>query len=285
MARPPRQLTPDLSARHLFGAKMRVFRDRNGMTLDSLAAVVHMSRSHLSRVECAEYMPPADLPPALDAAFGTDGIFQELYALARREIHPDQYRRRMELEARAQVIEEYSGHTVPGLAQTEDYAREIFRASDPRAPEEHVESLVSARLSRQKLLTANPAPELVMILDEAVLRRPVGGAGVMGEQFARLIELADTPTTSVQVLPFSHGAHALLGGSLTLLTLDDRTTVAYEESIGTGTLIEDLEEATARRRAYDRIRGHALPPRDSAAMIRSAREALSDEHHCLGRPA
>jgi transcriptional regulator with XRE-family HTH domain len=274
MARPPRDLTPDLSARHLFGAKLRMFRDRDGLTLESLASVVHMSKSHLSRVECAEYMPPAELPAALDAAFGTDGIFQELYAIARREIHPDQYRRRMELEARALVIEEFSGHTAPGLAQTASYARAIFRETDPKAPGEHIESLVAARISRQGILAVNPAPDLVIVLDEAVLRRPIGGTAAMRAQLDRLVDLADTPETSVQVLPFAHGAHGLLGGSLTLLTLDDGRTVAYEESIGTGTLIEDNAEVRSRRRAYDRIRAHALPPRDSAALIRSAMEAL-----------
>lgn len=128
----PRELTPDLSARHLFGAKMRAHRERSGISLEGLSAVVKISRSHLSRIEMAEVMPPPSLPPMLDAAFGTDGIFAELYRLASKEIHPDQFRRRMELEARSRLIEEYSGQIVPGLVQTEDYARALFEVGTPR---------------------------------------------------------------------------------------------------------------------------------------------------------
>ncbi|KIF68559.1 DNA-binding protein [Streptomyces sp. AcH 505] len=274
MARPSRELTPDLSARHLFGAKMRVFRERHGMTLESLASVVHMSKSHLSRIEIADYVPPPGLAAQLDACFGTDGIFQELYALARKEIHPDRYRRRMELEARARTIDQYAGQIVPGLVQTEDYARQIFQETHPQAAQDRIEELVTARMSRQLLLNGSPALDLFMILDEAVIRRPVGGPDAMRAQLARLIDLSDGPNTTVQVLPFSHGAHALMGGSLTLMTLDEKQVVAYEESFASGTLLEDPESVRTRARAYHLMRAYALPPRDSAALIRSVMEAL-----------
>ncbi|WP_443042936.1 helix-turn-helix domain-containing protein [Streptomyces sp. NBC_00370] len=244
------------------------------MTLESLASVVHMSKSHLSRIEIADYVPPPGLAAQLDACFGTDGIFQELYALARKEIHPDRYRRRMELEARARTIDQYAGQIVPGLVQTEAYARDIFRETYPQATEDKIEELVVARMSRQLLLNGTPALDLFMILDEAVIRRPVGGSDAMRAQLARLIDLSNGPNTTVQVLPFSHGAHALMGGSLTLMTLDDKQVVSYEESIGTGTLLEDPESVRAHCRAYHLMRAYALPPRDSAALIRSVMEAL-----------
>nr|WSZ97695.1 helix-turn-helix domain-containing protein [Streptomyces sp. NBC_00857] len=274
MARPARELTPYLSARHLFGAKMRGFREKAGLTLDGLAGVVLVSKSHLSRIEAAEYMPPRELPAQLDVAFGTDGIFEELYGLACNEIHPDQYRRRMELELRARVIDEYAGQIVTGLLQTEEYARALFRVSNPRATPDEIEKLVVARMSRQALLTASPAPDLSVILDEAVIRRSIGGPVVMRNQLARLCEFVDTPTTTIQLLPFAHGEHALLGGTLTLMTLNDKSCVAYEESIDTGTLLEDPARVRTRRRAYDRMKAYALSPRDTAAFIRSTMEAL-----------
>ncbi|MFI5758254.1 Scr1 family TA system antitoxin-like transcriptional regulator [Streptomyces sp. NPDC051569] len=274
MARPARELTPDLSARHLFGAKMRSFREKAGLTLEGLAGVVLVSKSHLSRIETAEYMPPRELPAQLDVAFGTDGIFEELYGLARKEIHPDKYRRRMELEARARVIDHYAGQIVPGLVQTEEYARALFRVSNPKAASDEIEQKVMARLSRQALLVGACAPDLSMILDEAVIRRSVGGPTVMRAQLARLAELVDTPTSTVQILPFEHGEHALLGGMLTLMTLDDKSSVAYEESMTTGTLLEEPERVRTLRRAYDLMRAYALSPRETAAFIRSAMEAL-----------
>ncbi|WP_016906037.1 helix-turn-helix domain-containing protein [Streptomyces xiaopingdaonensis] len=270
----PRELTPDRGARHLFGAKMRTHRERAGISLEGLAEVVNISRSHLSRIETAEAMPPPSLPAALDAAFGTDGIFAELYALASREIHPDQFRRRMELEARARLIEEYAGQIVPGLVQTPDYARAQFVVSGPKAQPEEIEQLLAARMSRQSLLSSNSAPDLSLILDEAVLRRSFGDAPTMRAQLARLVDLSLTPTSVVQVLPFAHGGHALLGGTLTLMTLEDGSRVAYEESISTGTLLEDLGVAADRQRAYDLLRASALSPKDSAGFIRSVMEEL-----------
>ncbi|MBY8885764.1 helix-turn-helix transcriptional regulator [Streptomyces sp. PTM05] len=274
MAQRPRELTPFVSARHLFGAELRRHREQAGLSLERLAAIVKYSRSHLSRIEIAEVMPPPDLAELLDAAFGTDGIFGKVYELAKREVHPDQYRRLMELEARAREIEEYGGQLVPGLVQTEDYARALFRVSNPAASPEAIEEKVAARMSRQALLRAEPPPHLSVILDEAAVRRPVGGPQVMRTQLAALIEIVDTPTSVVQVLPFDHGEHALAGGSLKLVTLEDRTAVAYEESIGTGTLIEDSDTVSAHRRVYDLLRAYALSPSRTATFIGSVMEAL-----------
>ena len=274
MSARPSELTPDRSARHLFGAKMRAHRERAGMSLEGLSDVVNISRSHLSRIEMGDSMPPPSLPGRLDAAFGTDGIFQELYRVAKNEIHPDQYRRRMELEAQARLIEEYSGLLVPGLAQTEEYARALFVAGDPQATGDEIEELVTARMSRQMLLTAASPPDLSYILDEAALRRGFGGPVVMRAQLERLARLALSPTALLQVLPFSHVGHDLPGGALTLMTVRGGTKVAYEESLWTGTLIEDADGVAKRQRAYDRVRACALSPRDSAAFIRSVMEEL-----------
>jgi transcriptional regulator with XRE-family HTH domain len=270
----PKELTPDRSARHLFGAKMRAYRERAAMSLEGLSEIVNISRSHLARIETAEAMPPPSLPPMLDAAFGTDGIFEELYRVAKKEIHPDQFRRYMELEARARLIEWFAGRVVPGLVQTADYARAQFVVSNPKATQDEIEELVTARLSRQDLLLATRPPELSLIIDEAVLRRCFGGPRVMRAQLARLVELAHTPTTLLQVLPFEHGGHALAGGSMILMTMGPGAKVAYEEGITTGTLFEEFDGVMERQRAYDLLRACALSPRDSAAFIRSVMEAL-----------
>ncbi|SCK50782.1 Helix-turn-helix domain-containing protein [Streptomyces sp. WMMB 322] len=253
---------------------MRAHRERADMSLEGLSDVVNVSRSHLARIETAEAMPPPSLPARLDAAFGTDGIFEELYRLASREIHPDQFRRQMELEARARLIEQYSPQIVPGVVQTEDYARAQFVLSSPKAGPDEIEELVTARMSRQAVLRADPPPDLSLILDEAVLRRAFGGPAVMRAQLTRLAELAYTPTTVVQVLPFDQGGHGLVGGLLRLMTMDDGARVAYEESISTGTLLEDIGIVAERQRAYDLLRACALSPRDSAAFITSVMEAL-----------
>ncbi|QTT73540.1 helix-turn-helix transcriptional regulator [Streptomyces mobaraensis NBRC 13819 = DSM 40847] len=269
-----KELTPDRSARHLFGARLRRCRDQAGLSLEKLAIIVNSSRSNLSRVENAEVMPPPELPALLDAAFGTDGIFQELYVLAVKELHPEPFKRRMALEARARRIREVAVQIVPGLLQTEQYAREQFKAHDLRATPERVEELVTARMHRQAILRGKPDADLGWILDEAVIRRGFGGPEVMREQLERLIALTCTPTTTLQVLPFSAGGYALMGGALTLLTLEDGEEVAFEEAITTGTMLEDQVSADRHRRSYDLLSACALSPGDSARFITSVMEDL-----------
>lgn len=245
------------------------------MSLEGLGSVVRYSKSSLARFETAEIMIPPDLPAKLDKAFGTDGIFRKLYMLARKEIHPDQFRRVLNLETRAQVIQQYVGQIMPGLVQTEAYARALFEMHNPRTTCDEIEELVTARIGRQALLHTDPAPDLSLILDEAVLRRSYGGPLVMQAQLDRLLDLTLTPTSTVQVLPFAHGGHALAGGSLKLMTLDDGTQVAYEESISSGTLFEEKNLVASRLRAYDLLRACALSPKETAVMIRTTMEALT----------
>src|SRR5689334_11252706 len=132
----PRSLTPDRSSRHFYGSEMRRQREAAQLSLVQLAKVLNSSKSTLARVETAELMPPPDLSEKLDAAFGTDGLFGRLYELAKREAHPDQYRRFMDFEAQAEVIEHYEPQVVPGLLQTESYARALLRCQEDLTEEQ-----------------------------------------------------------------------------------------------------------------------------------------------------
>ncbi|NJQ14154.1 helix-turn-helix domain-containing protein [Streptomyces bohaiensis] len=265
-----RDLNPDLSARHLFGAELRMLREQRGYTLESLASSLKRSKSAISRYETAESMIPPDLPGALDVLLEANGLFTKLYRLARKEIHPDQFRRRMELEDRAVHFGEYTGQIVSGLVQTPAYAEAQFRAADPCAEDSRIADLVTARMTRQLRWAPHGPGRLALLLDEAVIRRQVGSRAVMREQLSILCELALTPRTTIQVLPFSHGVHALMGGTLTLLVLEDGTRVAYEESISTGTLVEDNEGVLMRQWHYDLLRASALSPEQSRGMMREA---------------
>lgn len=267
-----RELTPDRSARHLYGAEIRRLRTGADMSLARLSEVLKYSKSHLARIETAEAMPPPGLSEALDAAFGTDGHFLRLYGLARREAHPDKYRRYMDFEARATAVEHWAAHVVPGLLQTEAYARALLRAGDPGATEEKLAERVTARMSRQERLQGDEPPHLWAILDEGVIRRLIGGPEVMRDQLDTLLPLMDTRNTKIQVLPYSHGAHRFTGGALTLISVPDASVVAYEEGIDVSHLHEETGSVQERRRAYDALRAYALAPRESAALIRAAME-------------
>ncbi|WP_328384828.1 helix-turn-helix domain-containing protein [Streptomyces sp. NBC_00400] len=268
-----RELSPDRSVRDLFGAELRRYRERAGMSLRRLADVVNYSKSQLARIEAAESLPYDDLPAKLDACFGTGELFARLHALAKREPFPDKYCRVIgEIESKATTIKEYASATIPGLLQTRALAEESLRLGNPYASDAEIETLVQARIDRQALLDKPKPPRCWFILDEAVLRRPVGEAGVMRRQMSALVEAGARAHLTIQVLPFAAGGHAEAGGSLMLYTLPHQPLRAYEEGSHSGTIIEDQNDVTIRRENYDLLRAMALSPRDSAAMIRVAME-------------
>jgi transcriptional regulator with XRE-family HTH domain len=266
----PRDLFPDRSARDLFGAEIRRHREKADMSLRRLSEVLNYSKSHLARIEAAESLPYDDLPAKLDACFGTDGMFARLHALAKKEPFPGKYRRVMELESQAVVIEQYMSATAPGLFQTPEYAEALIRGVHPHAPDAEIKAMVKARIDRRARLNHPKPPRNWIVLDEAVLRRRVGGPEVMAHQLLSLIERGTASHITVQVLPFSAGEHPeMLGGSLTLYTIPGRPPAAYEEGSRSGIIIEDREGVAVRRENYDLIRAMALSPRDSVAMIRN----------------
>jgi len=273
MPTPPSQLTPDKSARHLFGHVLREHRETARMSQDELSRIIPWSKASIARVEKAQQIIPDGMATALDAAFGTRQ-FSDLYLLARKEAHPDWVRQRMEFEARAIAIAEYSPQLMPGLLQTEEYARAVFSIGNPKATAEEIDDLVAARMARQSLLTSSTPPMHALIVDEAVLRRIVAGTEVMRSQLARLADYADTATSTVQVVPYEQGAHELMGGSLALFTLDSGLQVAWEEGITTGTLLEDTDSVRALQWRYDRLRSSTWSPGRSAELILSVMEAL-----------
>ncbi|WP_275465003.1 helix-turn-helix domain-containing protein [Streptomyces noursei] len=267
----PKSLTPYVSARHYFGSELRRHREEVRMSLVQLADIVNSSKSNLARVETAEMMPPPELPSALDAAFGTGQHFHGLYQLAKREVHPDQYRRFMDLEAQAEAIEMHDSQVVPGLLQTREYAYAHLRCEEGLT-EEQVQERVNARLSRQE-----PRPDRTRafrwaIIGEAALRRPVGSTECMYKQLASLLAQVDTPTSRVQVMPFSAGPYLLMTGTLILLTLPDGSSMAYEESFGVSHLYEGWDTVKRWRREYEMARANALSLAESAELIRKAME-------------
>ncbi|MER7186120.1 helix-turn-helix transcriptional regulator [Streptomyces hyaluromycini] len=275
----PQTLTPYQSARHYFGAEMRRHREAAGLSLVQLATIVNSSKSTLARIETAELMPPPDLPDRLDAAFGTEKHFHGLYELAKREAHPDQYRRFMDFEAQAEVIENFGAQAVPGLLQIKEYAHALLSRQEHLAPDQ-VEDRVNARMSRQDRLRSAWAPLRWVIIDESVLRRVVGSRDCMYKQLARLLEQVDTPDSKVQVMPFDAGPHSLMGGALTLLSLPNGSAMAYEEGIEVGHLYEDRDSVRKWRRKYEVLRANALPPASSAELIRQVME----EYHTCDTP-
>lgn len=186
----------------------------------------------------------------------------------------DQYKAYMGLEATARVIRVFSPG-IPGLLQTEDFARDVLSGALTTADgDESVEEQVAARLGRQYLLRQKPQAEVRVIVDEFAFRRPAAQGETWQDQLRHLEAAALWPNVTLQVLPFSVGAHHHMSGSLTLLWQRDGSAVAYTEGNSKGWLFEDPDEVLRERLSYDRLRDLALSPPDSLAFIRD----LLEEH-------
>jgi len=266
-------LDPSASMAALFGARVRKLRLAAGLTQVELGEMVHVVGTRITQIERASgARPTLELARALDVALGADDLLVELWPFVYREAFPDWSRKFMEYSERAVAVREYAAHVVPGLLQTEDYARAVLRVGRTLGSAEQLEERVALRMGRQQRLGSPDRPELWVVLDEAVLRRPVGGQAVMREQLARLLRTATEPHITVQVLPFDQGEHDVMGGSLTVLTMPDGTEIAYTEGAHYGQLVEDPDEVRSFALTYDRLRAAALPPLMSLDMIRSVRE-------------
>ncbi|MEU5652585.1 helix-turn-helix transcriptional regulator [Streptomyces pseudogriseolus] len=257
----------------LFGARVRRLRTAAGLTQAELGALTHVVSTRITQIERASGAKPTlELARALDAALGADDLLVELWPYVYREAFPDWSRKFMEYSERAVGVRQYAAHVVPGLLQTEDYARAVLGLDALLTSEEQLEERVAARMGRQDRLASPDRPELCVILDEAVLRRPIGGPAVMRKQLRRLLDAAEERHITVQVLPFDQGGHEAMGGSLTVLLLPDGSEVAYTEGADYGQLIEEPSNIGRYKLIYDRLRAAALPPIMSLDMVRSAME-------------
>ncbi|MEU0201905.1 MULTISPECIES: helix-turn-helix transcriptional regulator [unclassified Streptomyces] len=257
----------------LFGARVRRLRTAAGLTQAELGDLTHVVSTRITQIERASGAKPTlELARALDAALGADDLLVELWPYVYREAFPDWSRRFMEYAERAVALRQYAAHVVPGLLQTEDYARAVLSLDALLDSEEQLEERVTARMGRQERLSSPDRPELWVVLDEAVLRRPIGGHAVMRKQLASLLDAAAERRTTVQVLPFGQGGHEAMGGSLTILALPDGSEMAYTEGADYGQLSEEPAHVSRYKVIYDRLRAAALPPLMSLDMIRSAME-------------
>ncbi|MGX1848917.1 helix-turn-helix domain-containing protein [Streptomyces sp. NPDC055299] len=259
------------SARWVLACELRRLRESSGRSLAQLADEINYDRTYLHRLETGERLSKLPVMEALDRLYGTGGLLVRLWKLARLDAFKDKYRLFMQLEAKAVILHAYVG-TIPGLLQNEDFARvALSSAPTPISPDE-LEENVTARMGRQEVLRRDPPLTARIILDESALRRPTPDAKIWHEQLTRIVEVADTPHVTIQVLPFSAGLHGLMEGSLSLLWMADGSAVAYLEGNKAGDLIEEPEEVAQYRLAYDRLRDAAFTPHHSAVFMRQLAE-------------
>jgi transcriptional regulator with XRE-family HTH domain len=264
----PRELKPDDSIAAFFGSELRRLRESAGWSQDKLGREINYSGAYIGMVELASRTPPRDLAERADRVLKTDGLLTRLWPHVNRGNFPSWFRGYVELEALAVRIQSFEAQCVPGLLQTEDYARALFGAGRS----DDAENAVAARMERQSILSGPTAPMLWTIVDEAVLRRPVGGSTVMRDQLKRLAEAAAERRIVLQVLPFEAGAHACMNGSLSILSFTEGADIAYLESSDIGELIDRPEQVQQRQLRYDLAKAAALSPEASVLHITALME-------------
>ncbi|MEU5546714.1 helix-turn-helix transcriptional regulator [Streptomyces sioyaensis] len=259
------------SARWVLACELRRLRESSGRSLAQLADEANYDRTYLHRLETGERLSKLPVMKVLDRTYGTGELLVNLWGLARLDDFKDKYRSFMQLEAKAMILHAYVA-TIPGLLQNEDFARVSLSSAPTPISSDELEKNVAARMGRQEVLHRDPPLTVRIILDESALRRPAPDAKVWYDQLTRIVDAADNPHVTIQVLPFSAGLHGLMEGSLSLLWMADGSAVAYLEGNKSGDLIEEPEEVAQYRLAYDRLRDAALTPHDSAVFMRQLAE-------------
>ncbi|RKN39280.1 helix-turn-helix domain-containing protein [Streptomyces hoynatensis] len=267
----PRKPAPDqiAPARRKYMDELLQLREESGMSLGDLSEATRYDRSYLGKLERGERLGDLATARRLDEVYGTRRSLQNLWSLAKDDAYLGRYQRYMALEGRARVMQMYVPQTIPGLLQTEEYARELLWSRPHRPDEEDaLEEQLALRVDRQRILRREEsAPHLRVVMDEAVFRRPLKNREAWNRQLQRLLDDDQLPNVTLQVLPFMDGLHALLGGALTILWLPDGTCAAYSEGSKSGEMIEEPEAVEQLRLSYDELGALALTRKDSLEFI------------------
>lgn len=278
--------SPSVRRRRL-GAQLRQLREQAGYTLQQAADRLDWARAKVGRVETSELktVKPSDL----DAMLTLYGIEDEQAREAMHQLARDakekgwwwKYRDVFgaealpDFEAEASLIRTYQVATVPGLLQTPEYAEGVFRGGRLTAPE-NIRRQVDARMERREILTRfDDPPRLWAIIDEAALRRPIGGAEVMRAQIEHLIDLMRQPSITIQVMPFSFGGHSAEGGAFTILRFADNELpdIVYVEQLASALYLDKREDVDRYSEVMERLCAVSTTPDETVELLR----AIADE--------
>ncbi|MGW7412863.1 helix-turn-helix domain-containing protein [Streptomyces sp. NPDC054863] len=274
--------------RRKLGEELRRLRARAGLTSPQAARLAGWHQSKVSRIETGHSgVKPADvalllsvydvrepqLRSLLEALAETSGESGTQWWHAYRGLLPPQYRDFISLESQACAARTLETSVVPGLLQTPDYARTVTRATLSGLPVRKIDSLVEVRLARQEVLRAASPLALSAVLDEAVLRRTVGGERVMKEQMRHLLEMAELPHVQLQVLPFEAGAHTGLTGAFVIFSFPNIADldVVVIDHLASSLYLERKEDLAQYATAFQRIQAQALAHKDSLDLIAGVR--------------
>ncbi|MFC0600067.1 helix-turn-helix domain-containing protein [Streptomyces palmae] len=261
------------SQREKYGEELRIRRIAAELTQEALSDHVVCSPTLISHFEAGRRLPNLEDAARLDQALQTDGFFARWLEDLESKF-ADHFAVAAELERQASELRLFGISLVPGLLQTDLYARAVLSTASPNYRAEDLDRRVVNRIERARILDNPLSPVVWTLLDEAVLRRRVGGRQVMAQQLTKIADMAEAGRLRLHVLPFGVGAHALIESMVTLMSFPDAAPVAYVEGLRTGNLMDDPAMVSSCQSAYDLALSDAASHQESLVLVR----AIAEEH-------
>ncbi|MEU3538692.1 helix-turn-helix domain-containing protein [Streptomyces paromomycinus] len=256
------------------GDQLKLWRTHAGLSREELAEEASYDAEYLKSMEQGRRRPTLRMLRVAEQMCGAHGMLEAAYEYLKPEKCPRHCNEFMDLEKEAITLHWYEDLLIPGLLQTEEYARELMIHAFPPVDDETVEARVEFRMERQRRIEAEPTVLFSFVVYEAALRTMVGGAEVMKRQLDRLLERQELRNVSVQVLPVGRAPYQAFGGPLVLLETAEHETYAYSAGQGTSTLQSEASNVSELAHLYGMIRMQALGSEDSAAYIREVAKGL-----------
>ncbi|MFD9307385.1 Scr1 family TA system antitoxin-like transcriptional regulator [Streptomyces sp. NPDC060048] len=268
------EVEPDADLRN-FGETIRAFRKRAGLTQEQLAPQIRYSVQYIGSVEQGRRHPSTKFVDRVEEKLDAFGVIRiAADRLTRRRGLAKWFRRWAELEERAIALNTYECRSVPGLLQTEAYARAQIRDVPPLPTPEDAEARVTLRLARQGLLRRTPFIAFSFIIEQAVIARQTGGPEVTRELIDHLLECGGLPNVDLQIMPTVSPVHAGADGPFQLLETEENEWLGYSEGQKTGHVIADPKAVSVLHQRYAKLRIQALNPADSAGLLMRLRGSL-----------
>ncbi|MER8088449.1 helix-turn-helix transcriptional regulator [Streptomyces sp. NPDC094048] len=251
----------------VFGRQLKRFREWAGLERPEFGAMTGYSASTIAAFEQGRRIPPGKFIDQADELLGARGILKEMKEEVARAQYPAFFRGAAKLEKEAVELHVYATKAIPGLLQTEEYARAVCAMWRPLLSEETAEQRVTARLARQTIFARAPLPTISFVIEESLLRRPFGGRAVMRGQLEQLLLCGQRRNVEIQVMPTEVEEHAGLEGPFTLIETREGRRIAYVEGYKDSRLYTERKPVRELEEQYGILRAQALTPRETLALI------------------
>jgi transcriptional regulator with XRE-family HTH domain len=261
-------IDPAANPLSFFASEMVRLRNAAGLSQPALAKLLNYSVSQVTKIETCQRIPKPELAQKLDAVLPSDGLFCRLQPLVERSSVLPWFRDLFDVEGAATHVHTYETYWVPGLLQTEAYARAVVDANRPALSDEDAEQALAMKMTRQEILDQEDGPHLWAIVDESALLRLVGSPETMHGQYRHLLTMHKHPRVVIQVIPNQAGLACASGRPFSLLSFPHQGPIVYVEDIDTARYIRNADEVARYSLIFDYLRASALADDKSAEFIR-----------------